>query len=117
MIVLPQGEHSGQYYLKLLDDEVTEDDIRNFIEDIKSGKAQLIGKSAIGRVISDFVFGFYRLFKENPVLGGLISKTIFLFFIRCFCGRNIESAINLILISWITDHSYFVCYLGRLFCS
>lgn len=72
LIVLPQGEHSGQYYLKILDDEVTEDDIRNFIEDIKSGKAQLIGKSAIGRVISDFVFGFYRLFKENPVLGGLI---------------------------------------------
>jgi len=72
LIVLPQGEHSGQYYLKELDVFVTTNDIRQFMEDIKSGKEELNGKSAVGRLISDFVFGFYRLFKENPILGGLI---------------------------------------------
>lgn len=72
LIVLPQGEHSGQYYLMSLSNDETETEVRQFFQDLKSGNAELIGKSAFGRLISDFAFGFYRLFKENPILGGLI---------------------------------------------
>lgn len=72
LVVLPQGENSGQYFLKPLDVFSTEADIRQFLADIKDGKGELLGKSAFGRLISDFAFGFYRLFQDNPVLGGLI---------------------------------------------
>ena len=70
---MPQGEHSGQYYLMSLSNDETETEVRQFFQDLKSGNAELIGKSAFGRLISDFAFGFYRLFKENPILGGLIG--------------------------------------------
>jgi len=43
------------------------------LNEIKSGRAELNGKSAIGRFLADFINGFIRLFKENPVLGGLIG--------------------------------------------
>ena len=71
---MPQGENSGQYFLKPLDVFSTEADIRQFLADIKDGKGELLGKSAFGRLISDFAFGFYRLFQDNPVLGGLIGN-------------------------------------------
>ena len=73
LLILPKGELSGQYYLMALEEESSPDEIGQFIERVKNGEEELQGKSAIGRMISDFVFGFYRIFKENPIMGGLIS--------------------------------------------
>lgn len=72
LLILPKGELSGQYYLMALEEESSPDEIGQFIERVKNGEEELQGKSAIGRMISDFVFGFYRIFKENPIMGGLI---------------------------------------------
>ena len=47
---------------------------------IKDGKAERHGTSAIGRFVSDFLNGFIRLFKENPILGSLIGKIPFFMF-------------------------------------
>ena len=72
-MILPKGEQSGQYYLMTMTPEVTKEDVLQFIANVKSGKVEINGKSAMGRMFSDFIGGFVRLFQENPILGGLIS--------------------------------------------
>jgi len=47
-------------------------ELLDFMQAIKDGKAERHGTSAIGRFVSDFLNGFIRLFKENPILGSLI---------------------------------------------
>ena len=49
-------------------------EFEDFLNAIRSGRAELNGKSAFGRFFADFINGFIRLFKENPILGGLIGN-------------------------------------------
>jgi len=70
VIILPQSDHDGHYYL--LKEPENELELLDFMQAIKDGKAERHGTSAIGRFISDFLNGFIRLFKENPILGSLI---------------------------------------------
>ena len=52
----------------------SEENLQIFLDQVKKGEAELLGKGAFSRFIWDFITGFMRLFKENPVLGGLIGK-------------------------------------------
>ena len=72
VIILPQSDHDGHYYL--LKEPENELELLDFMQAIKDGKAERHGTSAIGRFVSDFLNGFIRLFKENPILGSLIGK-------------------------------------------
>ena len=74
VIILPQNDHDGHYYL--LKEPENELELLDFMQAIKDGKAERHGTSAIGRFVSDFLNGFIRLFKENPILGSLIGKFI-----------------------------------------
>ena len=56
--------------------EVTKDDLLQFITNVKAGKVEINGKSAMGRMFSDFLGGFVHLFQENPILGGLIGRKL-----------------------------------------
>ena len=66
VIILPQSDHDGHYYL--LKEPENELELLDFMQAIKDGKAERHGTSAIGRFVSDFLNGFIRLFKENPTL-------------------------------------------------
>ena len=72
VIILPQNDHDGHYYL--LKEPENELELLDFMQAIKDGKAERHGTSAIGRFVSDFLNGFIRLFKENPILGSLIGE-------------------------------------------
>ena len=52
----------------------SEQNLQIFLDQVKKGEAELLGKSAFSRFVWDFIAGFMRLFKENPVLGGLIGN-------------------------------------------
>jgi len=70
IIILPKDAHDGYYYLT--HGPISEQNLQIFLDQVKKGEAELLGKSAFSRFVWDFIAGFMRLFKENPVLGGLI---------------------------------------------
>jgi len=70
IIILPKDAHDGYYYLT--NGPISEENFQIFLDQVKKGEAELLGKGAFSRFIWDFITGFMRLFKENPVLGGLI---------------------------------------------
>ena len=84
VIILHQSDHDGHYYL--LKEPENELELLDFMQAIKDGKAERHGTSAIGRFVSDFLNGFIRLFKENPILGSLIGKFLKSMFVSLNIG-------------------------------
>ena len=59
-----------------IDAETSKDQVIEFLLNIQNGKEELLGESPFMRAINDMFSAFIELFTRQPIMAGMISKTI-----------------------------------------